>query len=780
MDNSSNRSASHKTSTTRRGSAGIGVAGGPAGEEPERSEPGAVSGRRMVTYRSGVSLPCTCGFRNESGRRVWVQCWCRFAQLSDGEISHRLRSYSSRELPESDDAAAEHPASCDIETAGSVEHNDSDGSHAHPQISRPVDQVDSTSTDIPQVNPDSGAAAGSASAAAKVRAGNSKRSASSSDLTKHTTDEGNEVTGRRSMRARRPNQLSFSKGSYRLDDDSPRTGICFVDVDTAFEVNALQNSIGDGLIGGHLCGVLNKLLNSTEAVQQIRAMFTDKALKAGGNAKLGKSSNAGMDFINGLFGNRNVNQGEFVSLYGGFVLDCEESEQLAHEKIGSDRKAVAEVHVKKPNSPIQSYYCTIIGWESPDISKAFSLVNGHIMNHSCIPNCEMILVKLSFEVSDSTIDIMLPGFQVCGDIVDGVKKGDEFTFDYGDEMCLKSPFFRDEYQDAIRKAQEIVHSGRRQSSLKSIPTKIDSGEVDAFLQGGQGTLCGCPECDFAQAFVPSFDRSMLNLGPNEIDSGGIRELLNYFPVRDSGDDSAPVRANSKARGARPRRTKPQAVPAPRSIQDVPTDGGISTRGTVGSTTSEGQGQSSSHQTHVNRGGCMRPSGYTREYKNYALVAFSDPGKTYDRNVRDWRMERQAHDVMTKEQRKSQMQAHETGMSVSWAGNPVSSPTVSQTGGSASSTITSPTGNPMASPVVNRPGSSAAAMLVSPSGNPFASPAVNQVGSRAATSPPPWSPAQPSYVDMLLKRSPAGSSHDGVAAINALLHPPPPIPRHSQD
>ena len=387
-----------------------------------------------------------------------------------------------------------------------------------------------------------------------------------------------------------PNRLvkktPFSTESYRLSDESPRTGICFVDIDTAYEIGALKVQIEDGVLSKNVCAALNEMLNSDEAVRQIKEMFTPAALKAGGNAKFGKSSNAGKKFNDGLFATRNTQPGEVIAMYGGFCVDFSEKKG-EDESIASDRKIVLDVSITQPNGEVLSYNCMLIGWECPNISDRFPLVNGHIMNHSCIPNCEMVMRPLTFERDGFKFEILTPVFKVCDDVPGGVAKNQEFTFDYGIEMCKLSPFFRNEYQDLIARAQTMGNSKQKSAVLKKVPKSIDAQELELFMEGYTGIDCSCPECDFAQNFDPPFSRSVLNLGPNDTKTDGLRQLLNYGNI--------PVSPAS----SRKSKSRVKGTPTARSKRD--SGGECSSGVSVRSTSSVSSGLTSARAKHGGSG-----------------------------------------------------------------------------------------------------------------------------------------------------------------------------------
>ena len=521
--------------------------------------------RRMVSIGRGF-IPCRCVSLIVSGVEVVAECGCNITfSLDDAEFDFTG--------PKASDADV------DIGVGSS---SILGGLDPKSPLQAPVECDNCDSVPEPPSSSSKKRAAGKArkgnpdAVVAALPPDNDQSAHDKSDMAKPAqVGHAAEIRVQPSRTARKP---QFSTESYRLSDESPRTGICFVDVDTAYEAGALKVQLEDGVLSKNVCAALNEMLNSEEAVRQIKGMFSPAALKAGGNAKFGKSSNAGKKFNDGLFATRNTQPGEVISMYGGFCVDFSEKKG-EDESIASDRKIVLDVSITQPNGEVLSYNCMLIGWECPEISDRFPLVNGHIMNHSCIPNCEMVLRPLTFERDGFKFEILTPVFKVCDDVPGGVAKNQEFTFDYGIEMCKLSPFFRNEYQDLIARAQTMGNSKQKSAVLKKVPKTIDAQELELFMGGYTGIDCSCPECDFAQNFDPSFSRSVLNLGPNDTKTDGLRQLLNY--------DNTPVSPVSS------RKSKSRAAVGRKSGSES----GCSPSVSVKSTTSVSSGLTSARAKH---------------------------------------------------------------------------------------------------------------------------------------------------------------------------------------
>jgi hypothetical protein len=457
--------------------------------------------------------------------------------------------------------------------------------------------------------------------------------------------------------------------------------MCYIDVESAFEMGALKDPAGDGNGTKELCALINELINSKEAVKQIKALFKPADLRAKGSTRFGRSSHAGESCAGGLFATRKFEPGDVVSCYGGFGIDIREHPN-DEEKVPSDRKIVLDIFITKPCGEVVPCQSMFIGWEKSEISDRFPLVRGHIINHSCISNCEMKMVPLTFERDGFKYEINIPIFCVAMDVKDGVEVDQEFTCDYGREMCYFSPFFENEHQDAIIKAQSCDNLRERKKILKDVPRTIPPGVLRAFLDGCAGTACGCAECNHASTqFDPPFDPSMMNLGPNDMDTTQLRREINYDAVpapraASVTDAKSRARISSSRTGSRSEgtsgrdndsseavskstRSSSSSLSGARTKQSGSAqvgdggsqagDGGSGDGGSRDGSTSRAAGA-----THAQRGKSgMRVSasgsrpGYTRDsrikYMPYALAVFSSPDKSYNENREAWVSERTAHD-----------------------------------------------------------------------------------------------------------------------------------------
>lgn len=791
------------------------------------------AGPGVRTYVSGGrTLKCRCRHATlRNGKHIFIKCGCMFDGLSSEEADAKFEAMIG-------EAVAFASSNPDIAGAGSAggsgagndtqssdiggdlsdtpiqeEESESpraargntgmggtgknrapgpDASNRHRESGSPMEEVHETvsshgaASDHPR---SSGLASKALTQAKKKKQGdtNTKFDQSSHPIETRASDD-SEPVQRRILPDREVKKKPFSKSSYRLSDDAVRTGICMVDADTAFEMGALETQIDEGVtLPKDICALLNNFLNSAEADKQIKALFPSSVLKKGGYAKTKKSLHAGESFDNGLFATRDVQGGTLIVLYGGFILNFEESKRVSEEKVCSDRKAVIDVKITNRDGSTDPHYLMMVGWENAGISKDYPLVSGHIMNHSCIPNCEMIMVSLTFMHEGVGFEVSMPAFKVCDDFK-VVKKGDEFTFDYGSEMACKTPFVEEAHQESIKSAYKSTNGDneRMLGLLKrlKVPLKINPEKLVEFLQGSDGTPCSCTDCDDAEQ--AGFDRSVLNIGSNTTDTAKLREFLNYTKPDEDGSDTSisdprESRRSDQSR-ARPRLSRAQSKSVAKTSASLkPPEGGSTSCTNGGSPGMALEGSDFTRPTSAaskpatavsatsgssgvrkhHGGGCAQPSGYKREYKNYALIAFSDPNKPLERNRRDYNTTRAKYDqsrrggahMARQNQSHEQMQLQQQAAQRAGSGAAMTARVVPSAG--------SPSGQRAA--------------------NTLASPVPIPIGASSVVSPPPWSPqsGRPGYAAMLLS-SPSqaadGRQHlDGVSAMNAVLHPPPPIP-----
>ena len=371
-----------------------------------------------------------------------------------------------------------------------------------------------------------------------------------------------ETPKQRIQPGRSARKVEFSIQNYHLPDSSCHTGICYIDFESAHELGALKNPIGDDEDNNkELCVLVNELMNSQEAVENIRALFTPQALAAGGGTKFIVSHNAGNVCANGLEATINFGPGEVVSCYGGFGINFRERPK-EDEVIPSDRKIVLDIQITKPCGEVVPQPSLLIGWERPELTNKFPLMRGHMINHACVPNCCIQLRPFTFNRRGFKYVIHVPVFCVCSDLKNGVKRGEELTTDYGDEMCMFSPFYKDEYQDVITKALAKQDLKDRENILRGVPKQFTAAELFDFLNGCSGSDCGCEDCAFASRNMrPRFCTTMMNLGPNDIDTTLVRKSVNYCDtdVANPKGRSVKARVKNNVCNAKGKGTKKSAV-----------------------------------------------------------------------------------------------------------------------------------------------------------------------------------------------------------------------------
>lgn len=344
-----------------------------------------------------------------------------------------------------------------------------------------------------------------------------------------STKESSREPGQR--RERLPRSAKAATGvsinDYILPQDGFQTALCFADLDTAFELDMLKEQLkGDysDICTKAVAVYINQLLNSESAFRQIERVFGNGRCVKGNGTQVKYSTNAGGECANGLFSTRRFERGEPVAYYSGVFLPIREDKDT--EVIPSDRKIVADVEITDSYGQVTRMECLLIGWESGEITNNFPLANGHMLNHSCVSNCVFRMVKLEFRDEGTTVNVWLPFVFVREDLPpdEFVMLGEEFTVDYGQEICMLSPFYKDEYQEAISLAQLTPDPVRQKEILNGVPRQFKDGEVSRFMKGATEIDCSCAECLFAAGpwFDEPFVSSILNLGPNDKDTTNLR------------------------------------------------------------------------------------------------------------------------------------------------------------------------------------------------------------------------------------------------------------------
>ncbi len=333
------------------------------------------------------------------------------------------------------------------------------------------------------------------------------------------------VTPSRKQPHRSVKTQRFSIDDYRLSDQTRKTltAVFFVDPGTAAELEVIPPIKGEhtDLCPNDLAVHLNELLNSPEAVRQLETLF-NCSITGNAGVKVKKSSNSDEGCSDGVFATRTFKPGKPVVYYGGLGISFREDDEEEKEEVYSDRKIHMRVEIIYPNGVTHTIECLLIGYEHHKLAEKFTLSCGAFVNHACIPNCVIEMFPLEFKRDGYTFRIMLPYFRVREDLGEDVLPGAELTADYGPSVCYSSPFYEEEYQQAIMKAQFIPESTQQNEVLMDVPRKHDKAALRKFLGRSKGMDCNCCDCRFCSnsgehsVFAKPFHRSVLNMGPNDV------------------------------------------------------------------------------------------------------------------------------------------------------------------------------------------------------------------------------------------------------------------------
>ena len=509
-----------------------------------------------------------------------------------------------------------------------------------------------------------------------------------------------DATPRRVQPARSVRGDKFSIDEYCIPWNITRqTAMCFVDLESAWKLEMLKHQItGDysDVCTNELAAYINQLLNSEDAVRQLEKHF-GRGITTDAGTQVGNSSNAGRSCSNGVFATRIFQPGESVMYYSGVCLPVREDSDT--ESIPSDRKIVLDIKVTKPNGEIIEIACLLIGWENAVITENFPLAGGYIVNHCCIPNCVLKMLPLDFTMDKWKFRIMLPYVCVRRESGECIRPGEEFTCDYGEEICKLSPFYLDEHQAAITRAQKVPNPEKQNRILRDVPRNFEKGEVEDFLKGSIQLNCCCPECNLCSGncenpiFHIPFCTSVLNLGPNDMDTTKLRNYFRiaYRPEDRMGIPSNPARhGDTSSSGLSGARLNKKGHRSPGALSSTESTGSTSSVqmarivGDSGRSSFTGLNSGSGDSSHSKRGGDSSGAqissksrgrcgavqvsdsgslsnelraGYTNVrrgfydngiYRPFALVAHSSPGRSHQENLERWRSDRCSHDREQKE------------------------------------------------------------------------------------------------------------------------------------